>query len=62
MNKITGYCKQNDVPTPDNPVPVETATKIIIKGPEKEIEFEFKYNSEIKEIYKKDGKWYVKRR
>ena len=53
--KITGHCKQNGVPTPSNPVPVETYYKAIINGKE----FTFKDDLKIKEIYKKDGKWYV---
>ena len=59
MDKITGYCKQNGVPIPSNPVPVETLNKIIINGVEQELEYELKCDFEIKEIYKKDGKWYV---
>lgn len=55
MDKIEGYCKQNGVPTPSIPVPVEKYYKAIINGKE----FVFKDDLKIKEVYEKDGKWYI---
>lgn len=55
MDKITGELIQNGTPTPDNPVPVETRYKVNING----IDYDLGKCLNIKEVYEKDGKWYI---
>lgn len=57
MDKITGELIQNGTPTPYVPVPIERYYKAIINGKE----FIFRDDLNIEEIYKKDGKWYVRK-
>lgn len=58
MKYYGGELKQNGIPTPDNPVPIEIEDgyfTVFVKGEEFKIK-----KQKLKPIFKgKDGKWYM---